>query len=95
MSQPSVKFISHFASYVVFICMIITSNLNFASEEHHLVRFSEKFEHYFENFTNYIENDDLIYRPKFSDFYLRPSFPNELDIVISVWILGRKFFINS
>lgn len=89
MSQPSVKFISHFASYLVFICMIITSNLNFASEEQNLHRFSETFDDLYENYTQYVENSELIYRPKFNDFYLRPSSPNELDIVISIWILGK------
>lgn len=83
MSQPSVKFISHFASYIVFICMIIASNLSLASLEKNLLKFSDKFdEHIVENFTKYIENDNLLYRPKFNDFYIRPFFPNLLDIFI-------------
>lgn len=83
MSQPSVKFISHFASYLVFICLIIASNVHFPSEEVSLERFSSKFGHfYFANFTRYTENEKLTYRPEFTDFYIRPYAPNELDIVV-------------
>jgi len=83
MSQPSVKFISHFASYIVFICLIIASNVSFPSQENSLEKFSSKFgNYYFANFTRYIENEDLAYRPQFRDFFIRPYYPNVIDIVI-------------
>jgi hypothetical protein len=82
MSQPSVKFISHFASYLVFICLIITSNLKFEYAEKHLEKFSDTIGiNHFKNFTKYIQNEYLIYRPKFTDFHIRPHSPDMLDIV--------------
>lgn len=91
MSLPCVKFISHFASYLSFIGMVIASNLRFAKEEKQLERFSLKYSNYFSNFTEYAEKIDLVYQTDFSDFYIRSYKPSDLDLLITIWVLGQTW----
>ena len=90
MSLPCVKFISHLASYLAFIVMILASNLRFTLIETRLDKFSCTYLHLFDNFTLYVEKKDLKYQPQFNDFYLRSHVPSELDVLITVWILGNR-----
>lgn len=91
MSLPCVKFISHLASYLSFIGMVIASNLGFAKEEKRLERFSLKYSDYFSNFTKYTEKIDLVYQTDFKDFYIRSYKPSDLDVMITIWVLGQTW----
>ena len=91
MNLPCVKFISHLASYLSFISMVIASNLRFANEEKRLERFSLKYSDYFSNFTEYAEKVDLVYQVDFQDFYIRPYKPSDLDVLITIWVLGQTW----
>lgn len=85
-----VKFISHLVSYLVFIGMIIASSLRLSKAEMQLEKFSCKYSELFKNYTEYINKSELAYQPAFTDFYIRPYMPSDLDIAISVWILGKN-----
>jgi hypothetical protein len=89
LSLPIIKFISHFASYLSFILIVITYNLQFVSDGTHLARFSENFPYFFSNFSAYTEREDLYYVIQFDDFYIRPNSPSLLDIILSIWIIGE------
>lgn len=87
MTLPCVKFISHFASYIFFILMVVASFLNFADEEspENMV---EMFPHLSETFHNYSKREDLVIHLDFTNFYIRENKPRYIDIIISVWIIG-------
>lgn len=94
MALPCVKFISHFASYLAFLCMIISSSVRFAYDESNsksiaTTRFQCQFTKYFSNFSEYTNRSDLAYKPDFYDFYIRPTRPSGLDLVISIWVIGN------
>ncbi|RMZ93519.1 short transient receptor potential channel 3-like [Brachionus plicatilis] len=91
MSLPCVKFISHFASYLSFIGMLIASSLRFAKEEKQLERFSHKYSNYFSNYTEYVENIDYVHQVDFSDFYIRSYKPSDLDLLITIWVIGQTW----
>ena len=96
MSLPCIKFISHFASYLTFIVLIIATNLGFSYEESELKKnkFSQKYELFKQNYSSYIHNDKLD-PPKFKDFCIRPDHPSGLDVVITIWIIGNlKIIFN-
>ncbi|CAF0718901.1 unnamed protein product [Brachionus calyciflorus] len=88
MTQPCIKFITHTTFYAVFIALIIVSSLQFASEENKLQKFSSLYPSYYVNFTNYINNENISYKFFESDFYIRPSFPSNIDMVLTIWIIG-------
>lgn len=79
--------------------MIIVSNLQFASDERFNEKLSIKFNKYFENYTNYIKNENLIYRFEPRDMFFRKDHLNYIDVVIIIWIFGlclreiKKIFI--
>ena len=70
--------------------MILASNLRFTLIEKKLDKFSCTHSDKFDNFTSYINKTDLKYQPRFTDFYIRPHSPSELDVLITVWILGQN-----
>ena len=99
LSLPCVKFISHFASYLVFIFMIIAANLGFASEVNSLVNFAVNGDDdhsngalfpdwVIANYSAYVRNK-LVNHPPFTNFTIRPSSPSALDIIITIWICGH------
>jgi hypothetical protein len=91
MCQPCVKFISHTITYIVFILLIIISSLQFAQDEKQARKFSNLYPALMPNFTDYVNNVYLKYRFNENDFYLRSSFPSNIDFVISIWIFGKLF----
>lgn len=95
MSLPCIKFITLTTSYLCFIAMIIFTSLQFASDQKMAVSFSSLFPMYVQNFTNYSSNENLKYRFVASDFYLRRTTINDLDIVIVIWLLGKLTWITD
>jgi len=89
LSLPIIKFISHFASYLTFILIVITYNLQLVSDGTHLSMFSENFPYFSSNFSAYTDREDLYYVIPFDDFYIRPNFPSSIDIILSIWIIGK------
>lgn len=89
MSQPCIKFVTHTTFYVVFIALIIVSSLQFAEVEKNAVKFSDFYPKFVDNFTSYVNNSNLKYKFFDSDFYIRPSFPSNIDIVITIWVIGK------
>ena len=75
--------------------MIIVSSLQFAAEEEQRVRFSTQYSNYASIFSNYSLNENLQYRFNVTDFYIRGSFPSNLDIVINIWIIGKILIFFS
>ena len=69
--------------------MVIASNIRFTLIEKRLERFSCSHSELFENFTNYINTTELKFQPQFNDFYIRPNAPSDLDLLISLWVLGK------
>ena len=68
--------------------MIIVYNLRIDDHENAVEKFSEKFPNNHLNYTSYFERTNLIIQSEFNDFYIRKSTPTNLDIVISIWIIG-------
>ncbi len=94
LSLPCVKFISHFASYLIFISMIVASNLGSSYDEMSLIQFSIEYgAENFSYYTSYI-NKTSLNPPLFRDFLIRPSQPNGIDIVISIWIIGKLVLLT-
>jgi len=90
MYQPFVKFLSHTISYMIFIVLLIVSSVKFSSEQMSTKKFSDFLpENLFSNYTTYANRDDLEYKFEFSDFYIRMDQPSEMDIAITIWIIGR------
>lgn len=72
--------------------MIIGSSVKFAYEESNaknLHRFKDLFSHSVKNFTDYHNRSDITFKPEFQDFFFRPRSPSNLDVVISIWIIGK------
>ena len=66
----------------------MVSSLQFADEEKKRKLFSEHYRNYSLIFKNYSSNSNYEYRYNVTDYYIRPSRPSHLDIVIVVWIIG-------
>jgi hypothetical protein len=92
-NQPFLKFISHTISYFCFIAMIIISSLTFAEDQKNRDRFSLVYPQFNASFVNYINNQSFKYRFPTYDFYIRSHKPNQLDLAITIWILGNYNFI--
>ena len=88
LSQPCIKFITHSSAYFVFIILITVSSLQFASDVKFAAKFSDSYPTLVENFTKYVNNDNLLYRFMQKDFYMRSTFPGNLDFVITLWIIS-------
>ncbi len=89
--QPCIKFVAHTIMYLVFVVLIMISSLQFTNQEKNESRFSKHYPNLTVTMETYVNNTDLPYRAAFADFYLRPSLPNQLDIVINIWIIGDYF----
>jgi hypothetical protein len=95
MSQPFVKFVAQTLSYMVFVALIIASTIEFAQIETRAERFSTQYPNFTKNFVHYVEREDLKYKFFESDFYIREFAPSLIDVIISVWIVGKfNFFYN-
>jgi transient receptor potential cation channel subfamily C protein 6 len=75
---PCVKFISHFASYLVFITLIIVSILDYPSQFATNEKLSESYTEFYENYTFYLNRKDISFKPLFNDLIIRPSNPTNL-----------------
>lgn len=94
MYQPCVKFISHTLTYMVFIIMIIVSSVQFSEEQKNTKKFSNHLPNvFYNNYTTYSLNKTLIHKLHFRnlDFSLRRDQPSEMDIAITIWIIGWSF----
>ena len=91
MSQPAIKFISHFASYLIFIGMIITTYFQYSLEEENGEdkNFNTHFKNYSKDLEEYSKRTDILIHLDFNDFVMRQHQPNRLDIIISIWIIGN------
>jgi hypothetical protein len=94
MSQPCIKFFSHFASNLLFVGMISFRYLDFTyTYPEETMTFKKLYNH--TNFTKiyddyvYRKDSNLSYKVDFSDFYIRKHNPSTLDIIITVWIVGQ------
>lgn len=89
-TQPCIKFVAQTISYFIFIAMIIVSSLQFAQEIKQSQNFLglPRYANYTNIYLNYFNNTRLKYRFPVHDFYMRSSFPNNLDIAITLWIFG-------
>jgi hypothetical protein len=91
MCQPCVKFVAHTFTYLVFIGLIIASSLQITDEERKSYKFSEsEFKNFQPNFTAYVSNQKLTYRFPDDDLFFRPSTPNAMDLITSLWVVGKR-----
>lgn len=90
MTLPCVKFISQFASYLIFVGMIISSFFKFPIHESNH-NFMELFPRFNESFLKYVNRKDLAVHIDFENFFFRENRPTGLEITISVWILGQTW----
>lgn len=88
MAQPCIKFITHTTFYGIFIALIIVSSLQFAQEEAMSPRFSTSYPTLYQNFSNYYHKTNLTYKFFEKDFYIRSSVPSQIDIAITIFIIG-------
>ena len=88
MCLPCIKFMCNVLSYILFVVLVITASLEFASAEIGRDKFSEVYSIYLENYTAYANNEELKYRFETSDFYIRRNTPTYVDIVFCIWLLG-------
>ena len=68
----------------------MVSSLQFSNEEKNRKRFSNEYPDYAALFVNYSNDSTLHLKPDFNDFYIRPTQPSRLDIVIIVYVIGKK-----
>jgi hypothetical protein len=96
MSQPCIKFITHTSSYLFFIGMVIGS---YFITETSPGRFTTANPLY--NLSDYPVNNatfvayvqkNLNIKVSFCDFYIRINQPHPLDVIISVWVIGKNFY---
>ena len=87
MSLPSIKFISHFASYLIFIAILVAMNIELAYTDPG-EKFSVLFKSMHACYSEYVEKK-LAIVTQYNDFYFRPSAPTSIEIVISIWIIGK------
>ena len=95
MCLPFIKFLTFTISYMGFVCMIIASSLQFESDQKHRERFSHVYPDFHENFTAYVENEELHYRFEAPDFYIRKNQPDYLDIAICIWLFGTIMLFKN
>jgi hypothetical protein len=95
MQQPCVKFLSHTVTYLAFIIMIIVSSVQFSEEQKNMMKFSKLVDSKYDNYTNYFIRNDLKYKFEAGDFYIRRDDPSELDIAITIWIIGENYSFLS
>ncbi len=65
------------------------SFLVYSGDEINREKFSVAYPEYFENYTQYNENEHLEIKFKPKDFFIRNHKPYTLDIVICIWIFGN------
>ena len=94
MNQSCVKFISHMASFLFFIIMLIATYLEY-SVEVEIEDFKNSFPSYKESFETYSKREDLPIHLSFSNFVIRKHVPSALDIIISIWIIGKILANNN
>jgi hypothetical protein len=96
MCQPCVKFVAHTFTYLVFIGLIIASSLQLTDEERKSYKFSNdsSLDKYLPNFTAYVNNPKLMYRFPDDDFYFRSNSPSAMDLITSLWIVGKCFIFS-
>ncbi len=92
MSLPFIKFYYYTVSYLIFICLILTSSFqniqNIINEEKLSINFAE----YYDDFNKYTKNINLTYRFPVHDFCLRKNdLPNLVDILICIMLVGNLF----
>jgi hypothetical protein len=81
--------------------MIIISSVQFSNQERDVNKFSDLINHtdesssydFYTNYTTYRSLSYLTYKFDFTDFYIRKDKPNILDLTITIWIVGKKFYI--
>jgi hypothetical protein len=92
MNQPCVKFLSHTVSYIIFIIMLITSSIQLSNEQAYLEKFSAFIGDYFQNYTTYQNGStfsmNMTYHFKLNDFFIRMHKPSELDVTLTIMIIG-------
>jgi hypothetical protein len=98
MSQPCVKFVSHTASYIAFISMIIASSVQYSFNESGHVNFSQvvspdvynAYRRFSVNSTTSAAATAITTMCKFNfeDFVLRKSTPHALNLTLTIWVAG-------
>lgn len=89
MSQPCVKFLSHTISYMIFILMLVLSSIKYYQETKCAISFSSLLgKSLYANFTTYFKKDSLKYKFNSEDFILRVDQPDEMGVIMTIWIAG-------
>ena len=91
MRLPCIKFITFTLSYTLFIVMMVIVSLRLQQDYSTYEKFSHSYPNFFENYTNYFENKNLSIRFGASDFFIRNTIPNSLDLVVCIWLFGIYF----
>lgn len=94
-TQPCVKFIMHIITYLFFICLLIASRLQYIHQEKQNKQLSKSYPNEYSIYKAYIGNKKLKYRFSETDLYFRVDDLSEIDILISIWILGNQINIKS
>ena len=92
MSQPCIKFFSHFASNILFVIMVSFNYSEIFENTQEELSFKKIYKYtsnYTKIFEDYSKRKDLKIHSDFNDFYIRPYTPTTLDLVISIWIIGQ------
>lgn len=92
LSLPSIKFISHFVSYIVFVIFIIVSSFTRETLETQvsmLKNTKSPIFHHNETFVHYVSRSDLKIHLNFSDIFVRPTGTLYIDLLITVWVVGN------
>ncbi len=79
---PCINFISHLASYLSFIILIIASILIVPAQFENFEKLSDSYSEFYQNYTYYLNRKDINIKPVFNDLIIRPSFPSKLGINI-------------
>lgn len=87
MRQPAIKFINHFTSYMIFVCLVIAS---YFVREADPIDFKTSHPSFYPLYKKYI-NKNLTYQASFTNFYIRPTAPMSLDIAITIFVIGKKY----
>ena len=93
LKQPCIKFLLNTVSYVIFIVLLIISSLQFAVDEKSSQRFSVLNWQFYDNYTNYLNNENFRKKFPLEDFNVRQMTPSNIDIAISIWVIGHCWHI--
>lgn len=91
MCLPCIKFITFTISYLTFIVLLVLSSLRIVQKDLDEGAFSAMYNQSYQKYLIYMKKN-LTYKFPTNDFYIRTTQPNNVDLAICIWLLGKLLF---